>query len=59
MKGQVVFLKDRTGKALAKATDPQGIATFGHARGHRVTAILMTTGEDTDVRSFWAATTLP
>lgn len=60
VKGQVVFLKDRTGKPLAKATtDAEGLATFGHARGHRVTAILMTKGEDTDVRSFWAATTLP
>ncbi|MDP1922360.1 MAG: hypothetical protein Q8L14_39335 [Myxococcales bacterium] len=60
VKGQVVWLKDRAGKALAKATTAaDGTASFGHARGHRVTAILMTKGEDTDVRSFWAATTLP
>ena len=60
VKGQLVFLKERTGRVVAKAsTDGEGLASFGHARGHRVTAILMTKGEDTDVRSFWAATTLP
>ena len=60
VKGQVVFLKDRAGKTLAKAmTAADGTASFGHARGHRVTAILMTKGGDTEVRSFWAATTLP
>jgi len=60
VKGQVVLLKDRAGIVLGRAsTDDTGLANFGHARGHRVTAILMTKGEDTDVRSFWAATTLP